>query len=194
MNRINLFRISMIGVLAVFTACTQHASGGAEDATEIVMDRDVPQELNKQMEQLTSSYFELKDLLVADDSAAAADKATELLAKVNEVNSDLVPAVDAKRWLNRKKELIKSGLGVQQAPTLEDQRKHFEALGNTLYLVLTEIGAGSTKVYRQYCPMAFENTGAYWLSDKAEIRNPYFGDMMLECGLVKEVISFKPKQ
>jgi Cu(I)/Ag(I) efflux system membrane fusion protein len=33
--------------------------------------------------------------------------------------------------------------------------------------------------------MAFD-TGAYWISDSKEIRNPYFGDAMLTCGEVKK--------
>ena len=31
--------------------------------------------------------------------------------------------------------------------------------------------------------MAFNNEGAYWLSDAEQIRNPYFGDKMLTCGV-----------
>jgi hypothetical protein len=36
--------------------------------------------------------------------------------------------------------------------------------------------------------MANENTGAFWLSNEKEIKNPYFGSMMLKCGSVKETI------
>ena len=42
--------------------------------------------------------------------------------------------------------------------------------------------------YRQFCPMALGNKGAYWLSDKKPIRNPYFGDAMLTCGETKETL------
>jgi Cu(I)/Ag(I) efflux system membrane fusion protein len=38
--------------------------------------------------------------------------------------------------------------------------------------------------------MAFDNKGAYWLSDQAKIRNPYFGDKMLECGEVKDTLNY----
>lgn len=41
-------------------------------------------------------------------------------------------------------------------------------------------------IYKQFCPMAFNNTGGYWFSEVSEIRNPYYGDMMLTCGAVKE--------
>ncbi|WP_108869209.1 DUF3347 domain-containing protein [Aquimarina aquimarini] len=46
----------------------------------------------------------------------------------------------------------------------------------------------SGEIYKQYCPMAFDNTGAYWLSKEKEIRNPYFGDRMLKCGSITETI------
>ena len=44
------------------------------------------------------------------------------------------------------------------------------------------------KVYLGYCPMANGNTGGSWLAASSEIRNPYFGDKMLKCGSIKEVI------
>jgi len=37
--------------------------------------------------------------------------------------------------------------------------------------------------------MANNNKGAKWLSVEAEIRNPYYGDAMLSCGSVVEVLS-----
>jgi hypothetical protein len=36
--------------------------------------------------------------------------------------------------------------------------------------------------------MAFDNRGAHWLSDESTIKNPYFGDKMLTCGSVEEVV------
>lgn len=44
------------------------------------------------------------------------------------------------------------------------------------------------EIYIQYCPMAFNDTGAYWFASDKEIMNPYFGDVMLHCGEIKETI------
>lgn len=44
----------------------------------------------------------------------------------------------------------------------------------------------SGQIYMQYCPMAFNDKGAYWFASDKEIMNPYFGDEMLHCGSVKE--------
>ena len=42
-------------------------------------------------------------------------------------------------------------------------------------------------IYKQQCPMAFDNSGAYWFSLEKEIENPYFGSEMLECGTIKSM-------
>jgi hypothetical protein len=36
--------------------------------------------------------------------------------------------------------------------------------------------------------MAFNNTGAYWLSSDKQVQNPYFGDKMMRCGRVDNAI------
>jgi len=36
--------------------------------------------------------------------------------------------------------------------------------------------------------MANNDKGAFWLSDDEQVLNPYFGDMMLKCGTVEQVI------
>ena len=43
-------------------------------------------------------------------------------------------------------------------------------------------------LYVQFCPMANNDKGATWISREEEIINPYFGDVMLNCGNVEEVI------
>lgn len=50
-----------------------------------------------------------------------------------------------------------------------------------------EVAGGA--VYKQYCPMAFNNDGASWLSAESVIRNPYFGSKMLNCGKITETFT-----
>ncbi len=71
---------------------------------------------------------------------------------------------------------------------LSGQRQVFSELSQILESEF-ENGLSSGKLYKQFCPMALDNKGAYWLSKEEKIRNPYFGDKMLTCGEVKKVIS-----
>jgi len=72
---------------------------------------------------------------------------------------------------------------------IEVQREEFSSLSNQVTEMLSNAHIASGKIYKQYCPMAFDFKGAYWLSTEKEIRNPYFGDAMLKCGEVKEEIN-----
>jgi len=37
--------------------------------------------------------------------------------------------------------------------------------------------------------MANNDNGAFWLSSEEQVLNPYFGDMMLKCGMVTDTIN-----
>lgn len=67
------------------------------------------------------------------------------------------------------------------------QRIAFDIISKELEIVFSrELTSGT--IYKQYCPMAFNGEGAYWLSDSKEVRNPYFGYQMLKCGVVDSKI------
>ena len=70
--------------------------------------------------------------------------------------------------------------------TTEQKRIHFEKVSDAMFGMLRAADLRNAGVYRQYCPMAFNDKGAYWLSDVTDIKNPYFGKKMLECGEVTD--------
>jgi predicted small lipoprotein YifL len=80
-----------------------------------------------------------------------------------------------------------TAMAMAETNSLEDQRTLFSALTeNVEPLFKASISEGT--VYKQFCPMAFDGNGGYWLSSSEEIRNPYYGDRMLTCGTVTETI------
>ncbi|MBS3742654.1 MAG: DUF3347 domain-containing protein, partial [Candidatus Cloacimonetes bacterium] len=95
-------------------------------------------------------------------------------------------------WMEYQKVLKEKAEKIQKAEKLGEQRKHFIQLsGNMIELVKTfeapETDQGSS-LYVQFCPMANDDKGAFWLSKEGEVKNPYYGDMMLTCGEVREEI------
>ncbi len=91
-----------------------------------------------------------------------------------------------------KPDLIPMTEAILTMDNIENQRKAFEKLSEAVYTLAkdSEFGDGTT-IYKQYCPMAFGNKGAFWLSESKEIMNPYFGNKMLHCGKVVETIALK---
>jgi hypothetical protein len=81
---------------------------------------------------------------------------------------------------------IKAAVSIENSQDLNTQRTAFSTLSNEMaVLVKGKLNSGS--IYKDFCPMAI-NGGAYWLSSEKNILNPYFGDKMLKCGTVKEVL------
>ncbi len=149
------------------TETAAHDHDGHDQAAE---EAEV-QEVASSDSKLLASYFSLKDALVATDAAAATAAAKELAE-----NSD---------------NIIKSSAeAIAAVSDVEAQRIAFESVSKEVYKYVKAQGT-NIDVYKQYCPMAFNNTGAFWLSDKEEVLNPYFGDKMLKCGKVEEVIASK---
>jgi len=77
--------------------------------------------------------------------------------------------------------------GIENAADLKSQRIAFSDLSDEM-AVLVEGNLKSGMIYKDFCPMALDG-GANWLSSEKEIQNPYFGNKMLKCGSIKEVLN-----
>merc|ERR1711976_593078 len=93
----------------------------------------------------------------------------------------------ANHWMTLQKELKSSASAIEKNSDIAVQRGHFKHLSAHMISSVRLFGINKT-VYSEFCPMADNNKGAYWLSLEKEIRNPYYGEAMLTCGEVKETI------
>ena len=116
-----------------------------------------------------TAYLALKDALVATDATKAKAAATRFLS------------------IDNSKVFHESLRTINESDDIKTQRAAFEKLSMHLYDFVKTNGH-ETALYKQYCPMAFNNKGAFWLAAEEEVNNPYFGDMMLHCGSVQEVL------
>ena len=151
---------------------------------------ETPEEFKNAFELATANYLALKDALVASDAEGAQQHATALVASLEDVDASRLEEDAAQKWRTVAGELKKGASNIAGTTDLGQQRKAFTTLSTNMITATEAFGAGST-VYRQYCPMANNNAGGSWLSSKKEVRNPYYGDAMLECGEVQAAIQDK---
>lgn len=165
---------------------TSHASGStaAADASKPQFQVDV--NFQNQLASVFSSYVELKDALVASDASKVNDEAKQTDEALAKVDMKLVSGAAHNDWMNHLTPIQHSLKEIQTSTDIEAQRKAFSNLSDNLYKSVKAFGLGGKEAFYDFCPMAFNNEGAYWLSDQTEIKNPYFGDKMLTCGSVKE--------
>lgn len=119
-------------------------------------------------------YVHLTGALVKNDAADAKIAANAIETGAKQVDGG--------------EKLAKSAASITAASDIEVQRKEYAQLSNEMIELVKKSGLNSGELYVDYCPMAMDDKGAYWVSAKKEIRNPYFGDKMLTCGEVKETI------
>lgn len=140
----------------------------------------------QQLSGVFTTYVSLKDAFVATDPAQVKAVAATTKAALSKVDMMLLTGVAHNDWMTYLGGLETSLKEIQASDDIEVQRTAFSKLSDNLYKSIKAYGLGGATAFYEFCPMAFNNQGAYWLSDVAEIRNPYFGDKMLKCGSVQE--------
>ena len=68
-----------------------------------------------------------------------------------------------------------------KAKDLKAARQAFKPLSASLVKYVADNKAGKGVYHEAYCPMA----RASWLQTEKEVRNPYYGKSMLDCGTLK---------
>ncbi len=172
------------------TATDEHATDAdLPPAKQVKVAYQAPDAFKAQLGKVVEAYLATKDALVATDAAQTDQKTGDLLSALGQVDAASLPADAGEKWTEHRKIMERAATSMQAAGNIEAKRTSFEDLSKAAYALVNDFGAGTT-LYKEYCPMAFNDKGAFWLSAKSEIRNPYFGDKMLECGEVQEVLTF----
>lgn len=147
---------------------------------------ETPEAFRRQLTEFVQSYLSIKEALVKTEVKATQSAIKPAKFSLSKVDIKLLESKAHDIWMDLLRPIQSSLDKIAQTTDVEEQRKHFETLSDNLIEAVEYFGVVENTVYRQYCPMAFKDQGAYWLSSEKEIRNPYFGDKMLTCGEVKE--------
>ena len=155
-----------------------------------VQSLEVSEEFRNQLTAFVKSYFTIKNALTASDVPSTQSAVSKSKTSLTKVEMGLLDPKAHEVWMGLLKPIQASLDKIQKTSDVEEQRKNFETLSDNLISAVAYFGVEENTVYKQYCPMAFKDKGAFWLSGEKEIRNPYFGEAMLTCGEVKD--EFKP--
>jgi hypothetical protein len=107
--------------------------------------------------------------------------ATDTLQGVAEQATAIAGAVKADPMKMLSPDVAKQAETLAQAKDLKAAREAFKPLSASLIKYLADKKAGKGVYHEVYCPMA----NASWLQLGKDVRNPYYGKAMLDCGEVK---------
>jgi Cu(I)/Ag(I) efflux system membrane fusion protein len=147
---------------------------------------EVAEEFKDQITALADAYFGVKNALVADDLAETQKTLGGIDQSLTMVNMGLVQGQAHDLWMGMLQGIKDARNKMGSAKDLDQARKHFSMLSFHILEMTETFGLNKDAVYKDYCPMAFGDQGAYWLSERKDITNPYFGASMLTCGEVKQ--------
>lgn len=163
-------------------------SAVAQD-TAIKQYENAPRKFKKGVDKMLTPYLQLKDAFVKEENATIVSSATEITDKLNAISIKGLSA-EQLSYFNEHKAAINSQCQklTNDSFGMEQKRLYFEKLTHSVYAIVKSFKANGIELYRQYCPMAINGKGAFWLSNRDIIINPYFGKKMLNCGDVVEVL------
>ena len=164
-----------------------NASNKESDHTNMNERLKVSMKFQEQLNAVYNEYINLKDALVNDDVKKVSENNNNLLNDLAQVDMKLVKGEAHNHWMSLEKEIKSSAKSIANRSDIKEHRNHFKHLSTHLIKAVQLFGINE-KVYVEFCPMADNNNGAYWLSKEEKLLNPYFGEAMLKCGEVKQVI------
>ena len=170
--------ILLTAVTIIFAACNNKKAEEKKEVTvkekAVEVTSNVVSIKNDELNATYQQYLLLSDALINSDLAITkeASMALELGAKT----------------LTGGEKLAGLAAKITAASDVEVQRALFSSLSNEMIAKVKAVGLQSGEVYVEYCPMALNDKGASWLSNQKLVRNPYYGDSMLDCGEIKETL------
>ncbi|MFV0267012.1 MAG: efflux RND transporter periplasmic adaptor subunit [Draconibacterium sp.] len=168
-----------------------HNHGGMnmnkDQHTEIKRVESYPKFTNH-LSAVLHAYLKMNNAFVESDAGKVSSEAQKVEEALNSVDMKLLKGDAHMAWMDQLKTLSGSVKNIRSESDIDKQRLALSDFNNAFYISLKMFGLNHDTVYYQYCPMALDDKGAYWISETKEIRNPYFGDMMLSCGENKDTL------
>jgi Cu(I)/Ag(I) efflux system membrane fusion protein len=158
----------------------------AEKPVKISVNMDFTMQLNTVFEK----YIVLKDAFMQGDVKKAQQAAEKMENSLSSIDMKLLTGNAHTLWMNITVNLDNQLKQIASAGDIEKLRMAFSELSIEFYNALKSFNLMGKTVYYQFCPMAFDEKGAFWLSTTKEIRNPYYGDQMRSCGEIKEILKY----
>jgi hypothetical protein len=184
--------LSAAAMLVLFTACNNSGtvktaeSINTKDSSAVLPPASSVPATESSISGIMDGYLHLKNALASDDAKAAATAGNEILTALQSVDMSKMDEAKHKVYMSVMDDVKENAEHIKDnAGKIDHQREHFEMLSKDVYDLVKVFGAGKT-IYKDFCPMAFDQKGAFWLSEIKDIKNPYFGKEMPECGEVKE--------
>jgi Cu(I)/Ag(I) efflux system membrane fusion protein len=180
------------GTASFFRKSAEKSGSPRFSGTGAVESRDAPEAFQEQLAKALTAYYAVQQALSQDNLDGAREAAKGYLASLKDVDMTLLGHEAHMAWMKALTDLKTGGQGTAEAGDIEAARAAFALLSEAMISAVKAFGVAGGSAYVAHCPMAFNDRGANWLSEKEIVENPYFGDAMFSCGLIQKDLSPAP--
>jgi len=187
----NLF-IAIIST-GIFSACNNNNNSTAttpgKDSTPVKTETPAPAAAAPTkatpVKEVLTGYIQLKNALANDNGSDAAAAGKSMETAFHQFDKSALTPEQKKLYDDVEDDAREHAEHIgKNSGNIAHQREHFDMLSRDMFELVKTFGAGQA-LYQDSCPMYNDGKGAIWLSEKKEIRNPYYGKKMPTCGSVK---------
>ena len=140
----------------------------------------------KELEPVYDAYFDVQMALAGDDHPGVVSAYRDLDKKTSAVDMTLFKGPAHNIWMDLSSKIVKySGEGAD-SKDIGSARKAFYHLSKAVIDLQDRIGHADGDFYLTFCPMARDNTGAYWIQEVDTVYNSFYGAVMLRCGSIEK--------
>jgi len=132
-----------------------------DKSSEIPKKKDVSMDFIMQLNTVFDQYILLKNAFVQSDVKKANKAAQEVQKSLTKVDMKLLTDDTHMQWMDILGNLDKQIKLIISSGKIEEQRTAFSAFSNQFYKAIKTFGLFGKTTYYQFCPMAFDNKGAY---------------------------------
>ncbi|MHA7128702.1 efflux RND transporter periplasmic adaptor subunit [Algoriphagus namhaensis] len=166
----------------------EHGGMSAADQTRPRANTSLSAAAKNALKPMFDTYFQWKDALTEDDFQKALKDAKAMNTALSEVPMKLFEDEAHDLWMSYQRNLKKITSEASRAESIKKIRETFVSTSAQMILLSRDFDVLDQTLYVQFCPMVNNNRGATWLSLNENIVNPYFGESMLTCGEIEEVL------
>lgn len=169
--------VILFSLLIAVTACNQTAKPVKDEVVKIDSNKAVVAQVvdTANTAEVFNAYIGLKNQFLRSDVDSIKNTALGLESKLAGIKGCTETATLAHQ--------------IATSTDIKVQRNTFLILSKDIVTLVKGSKFKSAPIYVDYCPMADNGKGGYWLSVNKAIENPYFPEHMKECGQVKEQIN-----
>ena len=199
MKRVIIVVLILLAITGIYLLNKKNSSGNSEKKQEALKVGRHSESFNSEIDSALQYYFEMKNAFVNADTLSAKSLCNKMIAAfdsihLTELKKDTAGIFEAANMQINDIKINAQSLITQT--NITEMRQDFRMVSENIYPFLKTIHYAGKIIYLQNCPMAFgEDKEANWLSNTAEIINPYLGnndpvhkDSMLHCGEIKDSI------